>query len=195
MSATNLRIIVIGDAGVGKTQMMLRYCDNQFNQLSTSTVGVDFKTKMLAIDGVEYKIQIWDTAGQERFRNIVENYYRRAQGIVLVYDVTQPDTLASLAGWFSSIDKYANPGTPVIVCGNKTDLSAIVALEDAEALARARAAPVFLTSAANGEGIGEAFLAIARSVVDSAAERAAPVPEDPAPVLEPARKKRGICSV
>jgi small GTP-binding protein len=196
MAATTIRIIVIGDAAVGKTQMMIRYCDNQFNQTGTSTVGVDFKTKSVTLDGIPYKIQIWDTAGQERFRNIVENYYRRAQGIILVYDVTNADTFQSLNEWFSSIDKYANPNTPVIICGNKTDLPAVIPLDDAESLAQSKGTSIFLTSAANGEGISEAFQAIAQTVI-AATPGNSPASTEPAPALVPAppKKKKGICVV
>jgi small GTP-binding protein len=168
MAAATVRIIVIGDSGVGKTQMMMRFCDGSFRLAGQSTVGVDFKAKQVGIDSVPYKVQIWDTAGQERFRNIVENYYRWAQGIVLVYDVTSKCTFDSLLQWLESIDQCANPGTPVILAGNKIDLTPAVEYQEAENFAADRGLTLFLTSAANGEGIEEAFLSITRNAVSSA---------------------------
>jgi small GTP-binding protein len=196
---STLRIIVIGDAGVGKTQMMMRYCEDSFSATGTTTVGVDFKMKWVSLDGVSYKIQIWDTAGQERFRNIVENYYRRAQGILLVYDVSKRDTFDSLPEWLSSIEKFAVPGTPVIICGNKNDLAAAVDLDVVETFASEKGLSVFLTSASNGEGIGEAFQTIAQKVVQggSAAKSGAPeVAPTPTPTPATAKaKKGGLCSL
>jgi small GTP-binding protein len=195
MAAATIRIIVIGDSSVGKTQMMMRFCDDSFSLAGQTTVGVDFKAKQVSIDGVPYKAQIWDTAGQERFRNIVENYYRRAQGIVLVYDVTRKDTFTSLPQWLQSIDQYANPGTPVILAGNKSDLTPAVECEEAESFAADRGLTLFLTSAANGEGIEDAFLSITQKAV-SGASKPAPGPGPPTP--QPASSsgsRKGMCMV
>jgi small GTP-binding protein len=176
--------------------MMLRYCDNQFNVNAISTIGVDFKTKNVMIDGVPYRVQIWDTAGQERYRGIVDSYYRRAQGIVVCYDVTKPGTFTSLETWFSSIDKYAAPGTPVIICGNKTDLASVVSFEDAESFGHAKGAAVFLTSAANGEGIDSAFMAIAETAAaHSGASPKAESGSTPMETGEQTKKKTRLCAI
>jgi small GTP-binding protein len=197
MTTTTIRIIVIGDSGVGKTQMMMRYCEDSFTQITQSTVGVDFKLKVVNVDGVQYKIQIWDTAGQERFRNIVENYYRRAQGIILVYDVTSQNTFDALPEWLSSIDKFAPPDSPIVLCGNKSDLVSTVASETGERFANEKGLPFFLTSAANGEGIEDAFLAITRKVLESGKTTKSTNEPSPAPVPAPAtsRKKGKVCLV
>jgi small GTP-binding protein len=153
--------------------MMMRYTENTFSTVTQTTLGVDFKTKLTAIDGVNRKIQIWDTAGQERFRTIVETFYRRAQGIILVYDVTSNDSFQSLNDWFESIGKCAVPGTPIVMCGNKTDLEATVDQDAAHDLAAAKDCQLFFTSAATGEGIEEVFLAIVRKALANAATRPA----------------------
>jgi Ras-related protein Rab-1A len=166
MTGTDIiRLIVIGDDNVGKTQMMMRYTDNSFTTETLTTIGIDFKTKFLQIDGTSYKIQIWDTAGQERFRAIVETYYRRAHGIVLVYDISRQDTFDNLSIWFDSIAQHSVTTTPLIICGNKCDLEAVVSSDDAEDLARAKETELFLTSAWSGERIDDAFLSISRKVV------------------------------
>ena len=87
------KIIIIGESGVGKTAIMQRLCENTYDTVYVTTVGVDFKPKILEIGKKRIKMQIWDTAGQERFRNITASYYRNAQGVVIVYDRTNPATL------------------------------------------------------------------------------------------------------
>eukprot|EP01133_Synstelium_polycarpum_P019405 gene19405-23236_t len=83
-----LKLILVGDGGVGKSCILSRYCRNTFDLLSRGTVGIDFLVKSVEVEGVELKLQIWDTAGQERFRNIISQYYRGALGVIIVYDVT-----------------------------------------------------------------------------------------------------------
>mmetsp|Transcript_27052 Transcript_27052/g.55360 ORF Transcript_27052/g.55360 Transcript_27052/m.55360 type:complete len:109 (+) Transcript_27052:293-619(+) len=90
------KILLIGDAGVGKSSIMLRFCDDSFDPHLGSTIGVDFKVKMVKLRGKKVKMTIWDTAGQERFRTLTSSYYRGAQGIILVYDVTRKDTFDAL---------------------------------------------------------------------------------------------------
>jgi small GTP-binding protein len=186
-----VRLIVLGDRSVGKTQMMMRYTENTFSRVSQTTPGVDFKLKVTAVDGVTRKIQIWDTAGQERFRTIVETFYRRAQGIVLVYDVTTNDSFNALREWFESIGKFAVPGTPIIMCGNKTDLEATVDPDAAHDLATEKGCELRFTSAATGEGIDEVFLAIVRKALANTAAR----PRAGAAADSPGRHRRRAAAV
>jgi small GTP-binding protein len=97
---STLKMLVIGDSGVGKTCLLLRFSDNSFSTNHLATIGVDFKIKELTLsDGKQYKLQIWDTAGQERFRTITHTYYKGAMGIILVFDLTDRDSFNNIQSW------------------------------------------------------------------------------------------------
>jgi Ras-related protein Rab-1A len=117
------KILLIGDSGVGKTCMLLKFTDEVFQASYISTIGVDFKIKTLRLeDGKVAKLQMWDTAGQERFRTITSSYYRGAHGVIVVYDVGERRSFDNLAMWMGEVGRYARPGVPMILVGNKTDL-------------------------------------------------------------------------
>ncbi|XP_047657761.1 ras-related protein Rab-15 isoform X2 [Tachysurus fulvidraco] len=101
------RLLLLGDSGVGKTCLLCRFTDNAFHPSHISTIGVDFKMKTLEIDGIKVRIQIWDTAGQERYQTITKQYYRRAQGIFLVYDITSERSFQHIMKWASDVDELA----------------------------------------------------------------------------------------
>ncbi|WBY58514.1 ras-related protein Rab-1B [Plasmodium yoelii yoelii] len=101
------KILLIGDSGVGKSCLLLRFADDTYTDSYISTIGVDFKIKTIEIDDKIIKLQIWDTAGQERFRTITSSYYRGAQGIIIVYDVTDRDSFNNVKNWIIEIEKYA----------------------------------------------------------------------------------------
>uniref|UniRef100_A0A8C5F4K2 small monomeric GTPase n=1 Tax=Gadus morhua TaxID=8049 RepID=A0A8C5F4K2_GADMO len=115
------RLLLLGDSGVGKTCLLCRFTDNEFHPSHISTIGVDFKMKTLMIDGVKVRIQIWDTAGQERYQTITKQYYRRAQGIFLVYDITSERSFQHIMKWASDVDEYAPEKVQKILVGNKSD--------------------------------------------------------------------------
>jgi Ras-related protein Rab-8A len=104
-----LKLLLIGDSGVGKSCILLRYSDDSFTSSYITTIGIDFKIKNLVIDNSKAKLQIWDTAGQERFRTITTAYYRGAMGILVVYDVTNLDSFQSVRNWLKQIDANAGP--------------------------------------------------------------------------------------
>mmetsp|Transcript_18445 Transcript_18445/g.26018 ORF Transcript_18445/g.26018 Transcript_18445/m.26018 type:complete len:239 (+) Transcript_18445:68-784(+) len=119
------KILIIGDAGVGKSSMLLRFTDDSFDEHIQSTIGVDFKVKHLDVNDKRVKLTIWDTAGQERFRTLTSSYYRGAHGVVLVYDVTRTDTFENLQQWLKEVNMYSpNNGEAVVklLVGNKIDL-------------------------------------------------------------------------
>ncbi|XP_039981598.1 ras-related protein Rab-15 isoform X2 [Xiphias gladius] len=101
------RLLLLGDSGVGKTCLLCRFTDNEFHPSHISTIGVDFKMKTLVIDGIKVRAQIWDTAGQERYQTITKQYYRRAQGIFLVYDITSERSFQHIMKWASDVDELA----------------------------------------------------------------------------------------
>ncbi|KAI4801825.1 hypothetical protein KUCAC02_019696 [Chaenocephalus aceratus] len=119
------RLLLLGDSGVGKTCLLCRFTDNEFHPSHISTIGVDFKMKTLEIDGIKVRIQIWDTAGQERYQTITKQYYRRAQGIFLVYDITSERSFQHIMKWASDVDEYAPEKIRKILVGNKSDESRV----------------------------------------------------------------------
>jgi len=135
------KVLLIGDSGVGKTCLLLKFTDDVFQTSYISTIGVDFRIKTIKLDdGKVAKLQMWDTAGQERFRTITSSYYRGAHGVIIVFDVCDVSSFASIPMWMGEVERYAKPGVPMILVGNKTDLvhKREVLKEDAQAFADAR---------------------------------------------------------
>ncbi|XP_016087199.1 ras-related protein Rab-18-B-like [Sinocyclocheilus grahami] len=119
---TTLKILIIGESGVGKSSLLLRFTDDTFDPELAATIGVDFKVKTIAIDGNRAKLAIWDTAGQERFRTLTPSYYRGAQGVILVYDVSKRDTFTKLENWLNELETYCTHNDLVkMLVGNKID--------------------------------------------------------------------------
>uniref|UniRef100_A0A8B9N5M9 small monomeric GTPase n=5 Tax=Neoaves TaxID=3078114 RepID=A0A8B9N5M9_9AVES len=119
---TTLKILIIGESGVGKSSLLLRFTDDMFDPELAATIGVDFKVKTISVDGNKAKLAIWDTAGQERFRTLTPSYYRGAQGVILVYDVTRRDTFVKLDNWLNELETYCTRNDIVkMLVGNKID--------------------------------------------------------------------------
>ncbi|XP_041102965.1 ras-related protein Rab-18 [Polyodon spathula] len=119
---TTLKILIIGESGVGKSSLLLRFTDDTFDPELAATIGVDFKVKTISVDGNKAKLAIWDTAGQERFRTLTPSYYRGAQGVILVYDVTRRDTFTKLDNWLNELETYCTRNDLVkMLVGNKID--------------------------------------------------------------------------
>ncbi|XP_017329672.1 RAB33B, member RAS oncogene family a [Ictalurus punctatus] len=150
------KIIVIGDSGVGKTCLTYRFCAGKFPDKTEATIGVDFREKLIEIDGEKIKVQLWDTAGQERFRkSMVQHYYRNVHAVVFVYDVTSAASFRSLPAWIEECRQHAlGHEVPRILVGNKCDLrhAAQVSTELAQQFADAHSMPLFETSAKNPQG-------------------------------------------
>ena len=170
MQAVDLQIklLTIGDSSVGKTCLLHRYTNKTFSSSSIPTVGIDFKIMNITIDGKRIKMQCWDTAGQERYRNITANYYRNAQGIMLVYDVTNRKSFEAIDAWISQIDLHAGESVNKILIGNKSDMEQqrVVRMEEGQDLATHYNIPFYETSARSGVNVDESFYRIAKDVKD-----------------------------
>lgn len=163
-----IKLLMIGDSGVGKTCLLLRYANDSFSNTFITTIGIDFKIKQLQLGDKRIKLQIWDTAGQERFRTITTSYFRGAQGILLVYDVTDRRTFESLRNWMGQINQHADVSVNKILIGNKCDMenARAVKWEEGKALADSYKIQFFETSAKLETNVTDAFVAIASEVKD-----------------------------
>lgn len=181
------KLLVIGDSGVGKSCLLMRFADDQYTESFISTIGVDFKIKTIEFDGKTVKLQIWDTAGQERFRTITSSYYRGAHGIIIVYDCTNADTFNNVPTWLSEIDKYANDNVQKILVGNKCDLvqKKVVEYQQGKELADQLSIPFLETSAKNSTNVEQAFWTMAHEIKKKVAS---------APPRAPAAKTLGAGS-
>jgi len=153
------KIVLIGDSGVGKSNILTRFTKNEFNLESKTTIGVEFATKTMSTEGRIIKAQIWDTAGQERYRAITSAYYRGAVGALLVYDITKYQTFANVEKWFEELKNNAESHIVVMLVGNKSDLKPLraVSQEEAMAFAEKRGIAFIETSALDSSNVETAF--------------------------------------
>jgi len=163
------KILLIGDSNVGKTCFLLRYVEGTFDDAFLSTIGVDFKTKIVSFCGDEnnlLKLQIWDTAGQDRFRCITKNYYRGSNGILVIYDITSRSSFTNIKNWISQIKEHLGDLACITLVANKIDLESnrMVSREEGLRVAKEYNISFFETSAKENKGINEAFENLAREI-------------------------------
>ncbi len=158
------KVVVAGDANVGKTSLIRRYCEGMFEQSRVMTIGVDFQTKDVTVDGREVRLSIWDVAGQERFGSFRETFYRGARSVALVYDVTVPESFENLARWREEICRIV-PDVPMALIANKADLEKMVAADHARLWAAQFRMPFLETSAATGQHVYSLFKGLAHMAV------------------------------
>ena len=171
-----VKLLLIGDSGVGKSCLLLRFSDDQFTASFITTIGIDFKVKTVDLEGKRVKLQIWDTAGQERFRTITSAYYRGAMGVLLTYDVTDRRSFENVRNWMANVKEHASERVDVALVGNKDDCDEgerVVKRSEGEALARSFDVPFFETSAKSGDGVDAAFMGVAQAAVRRLKEDAA----------------------
>ena len=163
-----IKLLMIGDSGVGKTCFLLRFADDNFTSSHLTTIGIDFKLKNMQIDGTNIKLQIWDTAGQERFRTITQTYYKGAMGIILAYDCTDEGSFNNIKTWMQQIKIHASESVAKVLVGNKCDRpDKKISAEQGEALAKELGIRFFETSAKNKVNIDETFHYIAKEIKDN----------------------------
>ncbi|PVU95149.1 hypothetical protein BB561_002030 [Smittium simulii] len=173
-----IKLLLIGDSGVGKSCLLLRFSDDSFTPSFITTIGIDFKIRTIELDGKRIKLQIWDTAGQERFRTITTAYYRGAMGILLVYDVTDERSFNNIKNWIRNVEQHASEGVNTILIGNKCDMEdrRTVDAERGKQLASEYGLSFLETSAKANINVDEAFFSLARDIkkriIDSAEENA-----------------------
>jgi len=166
-----LKVIILGDSGVGKTSLMNQYVNKKFSNQYKATIGADFLTKEVTVDDRLVTMQIWDTAGQERFQSLGVAFYRGADCCVLVYDVTAPNSFKTLDSWRDEFLIQASPrdpeNFPFVVLGNKVDLEnrAVSAKRAQQWCTSKNGIPYFETSAKEGVNVEQAFQAIARKAL------------------------------
>ena len=163
------KILLLGDSAVGKSCLLLRYCENSFQESHLTTIGLDFRLKTVNLeDKRKIKVQIWDTAGEDRFRAITRNYYRGANGIILMYDVTDQKSFEHIRDWVEKIKEDAVEEIIIYLVGNKIDLvnKRIITNEEGKKLAAEYNIKYYETSAKNSIGVEEVFLSLIKEMDD-----------------------------
>ncbi|XP_065000207.1 ras-related protein RIC1-like isoform X4 [Musa acuminata AAA Group] len=218
------KLLLIGDSGVGKSCLLLRFADDSYIESYISTIGVDFKIRTVEQDGKTIKLQIvsrsfvdvWkclkdlvmalpllsivvDTAGQERFRTITSSYYRGAHGIIVVYDVTDQESFNNVKQWLNEIDRYASENVNKLLVGNKCDLTdgRVVSYETGKAFADEIGIPFLETSAKDSTNVEKAFMTMAADIKDRMASQPAGSASKPTTVHmrgQPVGQKSSCCS-
>lgn len=153
------KFLLIGDSGVGKSKMLLRFADDVYSEKSAPTIGVDMKICRRIVEGKVVKLTLWDTAGQERFRAIASSYYRGSHGVIVVYDITDRESFEHARGWMQEIDKYAKEGAARLLVGSKCDLTSkrVVSEDEGRELAEYLGVNFLETSAQNAHNVEKAF--------------------------------------
>jgi len=166
------KVLLIGDSGTGKSNLLLRYADDFYKADIGSTIGVDFKVCTRTIDGKVARMYLWDTAGQERFRTITNSYYRGSHGIVVVYDVTDRESFSRVRMWMQEVAKYAGPSTQKLLVGNKVDLVSkrVVTTDEGQMMADELEVHFLETSALNSHNVENAFEMLLRDMAAHAME-------------------------
>lgn len=175
-----MKLLMVGDSGVGKSCILLRFVDDKFNPSFITTIGIDFKIKTIEINGVKIKLQVWDTAGQERFRTITTAYYRGAMGIIIVYDVGDENSFDRVKKWYETVKQHAKDDAQLILVGNKCDdsESRTVSTQQGEALAQEIGIPFIEASAKTGTNVSDIFYKLAELVLEKCGDDAGVAPAE-----------------
>ncbi|XP_063327626.1 ras-related protein Rab-37-like isoform X1 [Pelmatolapia mariae] len=189
-------VMLLGDSAVGKTCLLVRFKDGAFlGGNFIATVGIDFRNKVVDVDNLKVKLQIWDTAGQERFRSVTHAYYRDAQALLLLYDITSKPSFDNIRAWLTEIHEHAQKDVVIMLLGNKSDMAAerVVKTEDGEKLAKEYGVPFMETSAKTGVNVDLAFQAIGKELKHRATQQ----PNEPKfqihDYIESQKHKTGCC--
>ncbi|KAJ7948707.1 Ras-related protein like [Quillaja saponaria] len=176
------KVVIIGDSGVGKSNLLSRFTRNEFSLDSKSTIGVEFATRSIQVDDKIVKAQIWDTAGQERYRAITSAYYRGAVGALLVYDVTRHVTFENVERWLKELRDHIDSNIVIMLVGNKADLRHLraVSTEDAKSFAERENTFFMETSALESTNVENAFTQVLTQIYRVVSRKALDIGNDPA---------------
>ncbi|XP_047332227.1 ras-related protein RABA1f-like [Impatiens glandulifera] len=176
------KVVLIGDSGVGKSNLLSRFSRNEFSLESKSTIGVEFATRSIQVDDKIVKAQIWDTAGQERYRAITSAYYRGAVGALVVYDVTRHVTFENVARWLKELRDHTDTNIVIMLVGNKADLRHLraVSSEDAKAFVEREKTFFMETSALEALNVEDAFTEVLTKIYHVVVRKALDIGGDPA---------------
>jgi small GTP-binding protein len=163
------KTLIIGDANVGKSNLLIRYVKNEYVPDMKSTVGVEFGSKILNIYDINVKVQIWDTAGQERYRSVTSSYYKGSKGVLIVYDITNYSSFESVDRWINEFRMKSDENSAIVLVGNKNDNEELrkVTIEEGEEKAKKYNLGFFETSAKEGKNVDEAFKCLFEKVVEN----------------------------
>jgi small GTP-binding protein len=162
----SLKIVMLGDSGVGKTTLLMRYCDSAFTFSHIATIGVDFKYKAVTVNGKKAKVIFWDTAGQERFRTITSAYYRGSNGTIIMFDLTNRESFKNVNQWCEDVAKYANKDTKLLLIGSKADQESkrVVSYDEGWNLANKYNIKYFEVSSLNNINVSESIESIINEI-------------------------------
>ncbi|KAL0235210.1 hypothetical protein GEMRC1_001792 [Eukaryota sp. GEM-RC1] len=189
------KIVIIGDSEVGKSSLLRRFCDSEFDDRESVTIGIDFRAKTTKVDSRDCKLTIYDTAGQCKFRTLCASFYRQSDGILLVYDVTKRTSFSSLKGWLEEVERYLGDSCPhIMIVGNKIDRdsSREVDREMGMNFAREQGALFVEASARQGDHVEFAFHELVRKIIDSNMTDSSKY--RPSMVLESSDSSNGCCT-
>lgn len=162
------KIVLVGNSSVGKTSLLRRFCDDSFQSGTSATVGIDYSVKSIYVDNSQVALQLWDTAGQERYRSITKQFFRKADGVAVMYDVTDEQSFTAVRQWLSSVKEGAGDDIPIMLLGNKTDKEAERQVEKdvGQRLAKDCQMTFYECSARSGHNVADAMLHLARILKD-----------------------------
>ncbi len=191
------KVLLLGDSSVGKTCFLLRYCDKSFQEAHLSTIGLDYRLKSMTLQNDKnIKLQIWDTAGQDRFRAITKNYYKGANGIILIYDVTNKQSYENVKNWLTQIKEEANPNVIIYLAGNKIDVEEdqrVITTEDGQKIADEYKLPFKETSAKNGINVNEIFQELVEKIDETFSKLEVPKGEQKNKLSTGGKRRKGCC--
>ncbi|XP_023130464.2 EF-hand calcium-binding domain-containing protein 4B isoform X3 [Amphiprion ocellaris] len=162
------KVVLVGNSSVGKTSLLRSFCEGRFHPSTTATVGIDYSVKTLTLDNMQVAMQLWDTAGQERYRSITKQFFRKADGVVVMYDVTVEESFKAVQPWLTNVQEAAGEGIPILLLGNKMDMDGDreVSFKDAEQLAYENRVMFFEVSAYTGKNVTESLTHLARVLME-----------------------------
>ena len=162
-----LCIMTLGISSVGKTSFIFRFTENTFKNLIISTIGIDFKVKIIEIENIKYKLIFYDTAGQEKFKSVAPNLIKKAHGIIIMYDITNKSSFNSIPEWIKNIKESKGEDFPMILCGNKIDKEdeRVITREESEELSNEYVIDFFEISNKNGINIEKAVLSLVKKIL------------------------------